>query len=270
MYYHHYLMILAVIFLILERLRPWRGAQRVLRPGLWTDALHLVFNGHFLGLWLSQVTVHTARWFADATGSVGMQEFLYGGFVGDWPIALQVAVCFVGLDFVQWSVHNLLHRVPWLWEFHKVHHSILELDWIGNFRFHWMEIVVYKAAQYIPLALLGFDGGVLLAFAVFGTFMGFWNHSNIDLDIGPLKYVFNNPRMHAWHHDRDEVPIPPGVNFAINFSVWDWIFGTAWLPETDRQPRRLGYDGVEHMPANFFVQESHPLSTAVLQRSAKD
>lgn len=261
LYYHHYLIGLSLLFLGLERLRPWRREQRVWRRGIVVDLLYLVFNGHFLGLWLAQLTAHTAAWFAQAVGWAGLNSLLDARMASDWPLALQVVVVFVGLDFVQWSVHNLLHRVPWLWEFHKVHHSIEELDWIGNFRFHWMEVLVYKAAQYLPLVVLGFDGGVLLAFAVFGTFMGFWNHSNIDLQIGPLRYVFNHPRMHVWHHDRDEVPIPPGVNFAINFSVWDWIFGTAWLPDTDRQPKRLGYEGIEDLPRDWPGQLVHPVLT---------
>lgn len=258
LYYHHYLIILAVIFVLLERLRPWRRKQRLVRRGLGMDLFYLAFNGHFLGLMLASVTVHTARWFADVTGWVGASDLLYAGVASDWPIWVQVLVAFVGLDLVQWSVHNALHRVPWLWEFHKVHHSIVELDWIGNFRFHWMEVVVYKTAQYLPLILLGFDGNVLLAFAVFGTASGFFNHSNLDVDIGPLKYVFNNPRMHVWHHDRDEIT-PPGVNFAIHLSVWDWLFGTAWLPEEDRQPRRLGFEGLEEFPASLPGQVVHPV-----------
>lgn len=259
MYYHHWLILLSALFVILERLRPWRREQPVLRRDLPLDLFYLVFNGHFLGLGLAQLTVHSARWFADASDLVDLRGFLFAGHAGSWPIWAQVLVAFVGLDLIQWTVHNVLHRVPWLWEFHKVHHSIERLDWIGNFRFHWVEVVVYKSAQYVPLIWLGFDGGVLLAFAVFGTFMGFWNHSNLDVDIGPLRYVFNNPRMHVWHHDRDEVPIPPGVNFAINFSVWDWIFGTAWLPDTDRQPQRLGYEGVESLPPDPVRQALHPI-----------
>jgi len=259
LYYHHYLIALAALFVVLERLRPWRREQRVLRRGLANDLFYLAFNGHFLGLMLAQATAHTAAWFAEAAGWAGLQNMLYAGVASGWPIVVQVLVAFVGLDFVQWSVHNALHRVPWLWEFHKIHHSIEELDWIGNFRFHWGEVIVYKAAQYVPLILLGFDGSVLLAFAVFGTVMGFFNHSNLDVDIGPLKYVFNNPRMHVWHHDRDEIPVPPGVNFAINFSVWDWMFGTAWLPDADRQPRRLGYEDMEALPRHLPGQLVHPL-----------
>ncbi len=259
--YHHGLIVLSLVFVGLERWRPWRRNQRVFRPGWVTDLFYLVFNGHFLGLALARFTVHGARRFAEATGAVGLHDFLYRGVAADWPIAAQVAVCFIGLDFVQWSVHNLLHRVPWLWTFHQVHHSITELDWAGSFRFHWMEVIVYKAAQYIPLIVLGFDDSVLLAFAFFGTFMGFFNHANLDVDIGWLGYVFNHPRMHVWHHDRDEVPIPPGVNFAINFSLWDWLFGTAWMPESDRQPRRLGFARMEELPRTFAGQLLHPWIT---------
>mgnify|MGYP006289239665 FL=1 len=257
-YYHHYLIVLSAAFLGLERLRPWRRRQRVLRRGLFEDLFYLAFNGHFLGLLLAQATVHTAAWFATATDQVGLYRMIHAGVASGWPIWVQVLVAFVGLDFVQWSVHNALHRVPWLWEFHKVHHSIEELDWIGNFRFHWVEVIVYKAAQYLPLILLGFDGGVLLAFAVVQTASGFFNHANLDVDIGPLKYVLNNPRMHVWHHDRDEIA-PPGVNFAILFSAWDWIFGTAWLPDDDRQPRRLGFDGLEEFPRSVPGQVVHPV-----------
>ena len=258
LYYHHYLILLAIAFVGVERMRPWRRRQRMLRRGLALDLFYLVFNGHFLGLFLAQVTAHTAAWFADAVGWAGLQDMLYSGVASGWPLWVQVLVAFVGLDFVQWCVHNALHRVSWLWEFHKVHHSIEELDWIGNFRFHWMEVVVYKTAQYLPLILLGFDGGVLLLFAVVQTASGFFNHANLDVDIGPLKYVFNNPRMHVWHHDRDEMA-PPGVNFAILFSAWDWIFGTAWLPGDDRQPRRLGFEGIEAFPRGVVGQVTHPV-----------
>jgi len=53
------------------------------------------------------------------------------------PFWVQFPVLVLVMDFSRYLIHNLLHRVPWLWEFHKVHHSIEELDWIGNWRFHW-------------------------------------------------------------------------------------------------------------------------------------
>ena len=69
--------------------------------------------------------------------------------VSSQPLWLQFVVFFVVKDFVEWNIHRLLHLTPWLWEFHKLHHSIEELDWIGNFRFHWGEVVVYKTLSYL-------------------------------------------------------------------------------------------------------------------------
>ncbi len=82
------------------------------------------------------------------------QQALQRGLVSGWPPLMQFLVALIVLDLIQWSVHNLLHRVPWLWRFHQVHHSIEVLDWAGNLRFHWMEVVIYRSAPYVPLALL--------------------------------------------------------------------------------------------------------------------
>jgi sterol desaturase/sphingolipid hydroxylase (fatty acid hydroxylase superfamily) len=253
--YWHWLIAISAFFVVLERLRPWRRSQPVLRRGWITDLCYLAFNGHFFSLLLAFGSVHSARWFAAA---VDLEGWGLSNVASGWPIWVQVLIAFVGLDFVRWCVHNLLHRVPWLWEFHKVHHGIQELDWIGSFHFHWFEVVVYRAFLYVPLIVFGFDGTVMFASAVFSTFMGHFNHANLDVDIGPLKYVFNNPRLHVWHHDRDEVPLP-GANFAIDFALWDYLFGTIWLPEEDRQPRRLGFAGIEKLGSTFAEQLVWPL-----------
>jgi sterol desaturase/sphingolipid hydroxylase (fatty acid hydroxylase superfamily) len=102
------------------------------------------------------------------------------------PLWLQFVVLVVFKDFLEWLVHNLLHRVEWLWQFHKLHHSIQELDWIGNMRFHWMEIVLYKSLTYLPLVVLGIDGGVILWVAITGTLIGHLNHANLNT-WGPIS-----------------------------------------------------------------------------------
>ncbi|RKZ11765.1 hypothetical protein DRQ53_08445 [bacterium] len=256
--YWPWLIVISLAFLVLERLRPWRREQRVLRNGWMTDLLYLALYGHFFSLLLAMVTVHTARWFASAVEFAGA-GFLTGTPVASgWPIWAQVLIAFVALDFIRWCVHNLLHRVPWLWELHKIHHGILELDWAGSFHFHWVEVIVYKAVLYVPLLLIGIDSSVLFASALFSTFMGHFNHANLNVDIGWLKYVFNNPRLHVWHHDRDEVPLP-GANFAIDLALWDYLFGTVWMPETDRQPRRLGFEGIDEVGEGFVRQLFWPV-----------
>ena len=258
MQYWHWLIVISLAFVIAERIRPWRRSQRVLRRGWITDLLYLAFNGHYFSLLLAIGTAHTARWFAAGVGGGGLSAVLDARVASSWPFWVQALIVFVGLDFIRWCVHNLLHRVPWLWEFHKIHHGIRELDWVGSFHFHWFEIIVYKTALYLPLTIMGFDSGLLFASALFSTFMGHFNHANIDVHIGWLKYVFNNPPMHVWHNDRDEVPTP-GANFAIDFALWDWLFGTVWMPEADRQPGRLGFEGIEEIGGSFVEQVAWPV-----------
>lgn len=258
--YFFWLLVVSVLCMILERIWPWRKQQRMLRRQFGQDLFWLFFNGHYVGLLVASVAAFLFAWALPAIDRAKALNLIAGQ-----PLLVQFVVFFVMKDFLEWAIHNLLHRVPWLWEFHKVHHSIQELDWIGNFRFHWMEVVVYQGLTYFPLIVLGVDGGVVLTIAVVGTLIGHLNHSNIDISWGPLRYVINSPRMHVWHHDHD---LPTGrhfgVNFAICLSVWDWIFGTAYWPSRkespEQQPRRVGFLGEEQFPRGFFGRFSWPLS----------
>ena len=258
--YPFWLLVISIAVAGLERLRPWRPAQRVLRRGWAQDLVWLVFNGHFAGLWIALAAAQLLRAAAPALERLEALNLLAGA-----PLVVQGPVFFVLKDLFEWCVHNLLHRVPWLWAFHKVHHTIEELDWIGNFRFHWMEIVVYRGLTYLPLAMLGIDGRVVLAIAAVGTLIGHLNHSNLNLTWGPLRYLVNSPRMHVWHHDRD-LPADrlKGVNFGICLSLWDWLFGTAWWPSREerpeQQPARLGFPGLESYPHTLLGRVSYPLA----------
>ncbi len=223
----------------LERRYATREDQPLIRPGLVWDGLHLVFNGHFLGAILY---TFAARFWVDPG---------WEGAARDWPLWLQATVAIVTLDWVQWCVHNVLHRVPFLWSFHKLHHGVRdgEMDWIVSFRFQWTEVVVYKAAMVLPLAWMGFSVEALWIQAVVGTAIGHLNHANLSWTYGPFRYLLNNPAMHIWHHDHDG----PATNFGVVLSCWDWIFGTAQMP--DHPPTKLGYPGMEELPEDFFGQQ---------------
>jgi sterol desaturase/sphingolipid hydroxylase (fatty acid hydroxylase superfamily) len=237
--YLHWLVGISVLFVILERVLPWRRGQDLLRPGLSRDIGFLAVNGHLFSIAAAGLNGWVALQATTLLEGVGLR--FDASPISRWPLGAQVAVFLVVSDFLQWCVHNALHRVGFLWTFHKVHHAITTMDFIGNFRFHWMEIVVYKAAQWLPLALLGASGEAAFVVAVFGTFWGDLNHANLDVRLGPLDRVFNTPRMHLWHHDASD---EGGVakNFGIVLSCWDFLFGTAYWPR-DRSPRQLGYPG---------------------------
>ena len=90
-------------------------------------------------------------------GRTGLHRQVLGIVIFSGVSFATLLTLFVVRDFIQWNVHRLLHRVPFLWEFHKVHHSVQEMGFAAHLRYHWMENFVYKLIQFLPLGLLGFD-----------------------------------------------------------------------------------------------------------------
>lgn len=253
------LALLSLAVAALEHLFPWRKEQKRLRPRFFSDVLYLVFNGHFLGVFLYGIAAHHILPGVDRLlAAYGLMPVVYRNLAAHWPFGVQLVVILFGMDFVQWCVHNLLHRVPILWELHKTHHSVVdgEMDFLVSFRFQWTEVVVYKAAQYLPLAFFGFSAEVALCYAIFGTLIGHLNHANLNLGHGPWTYLLNSPRMHIWHHQY-AADGRTTVNFGIVLSLWDWLFGTAYLPAAP--PPRIGFHGEEQFPRSFFAQQGWPL-----------
>jgi sterol desaturase/sphingolipid hydroxylase (fatty acid hydroxylase superfamily) len=265
-----YLAWLAVISVFVAALE-WRWPARdqpTLRTWSWSDGVHLAFNGHILGAWLYAISYqHVVPVLDGFLASQGWTHILYRDAAAGWPLGLQIVAALVVIDFVQWCVHNMLHRVSWLWPIHQVHHSVKdgEMDWIVAFRFSWLEPVIYKLITYTPLVWFGFAPEAVFTHAVFGTLIGHLNHANLAWDYGPLKYVLNSPKMHLHHHAWDAPG--HGQNFGIVFSCWDWIFGTAHLPDTP--PARIGFPGVEKVPQDFLGHVTWPLGLLVprLQRT---
>lgn len=247
MIYSVWLFGLGSLFVVLERIWPRNKSQGLLRKGFFSDLVYIIFNSEYLGILLGLASVELIR----VLGLQRLQIGLLSG-LGFWE---QFFAFFLIFDFLQWCIHNLLHRVGWLWEFHKVHHSIVELDWIGNWRFHWVEIVVYRSLLYVPAALCGFRGDAMFWAGVFNTLVGHFAHANLSWRVGALKYVINSPEMHAWHHNHpDQGPV--NRNFALTLSVWDWLFGTAHVPGQD--PARLGFPGIERYPEQLPGQLIEP------------
>jgi sterol desaturase/sphingolipid hydroxylase (fatty acid hydroxylase superfamily) len=165
---------------------------------------------------------------------------------------------FIIADFLQWNIHRLLHRVPFLWEFHKVHHSVKEMGFAAQFRFHFLETIVYKSLQYIPLGMIGFGIQEFFIVHMLAVFIGHLNHANINWDYGVFRYLINNPKMHLWHHAK-ELPDSHryGVNFGISLSIWDYLFKTAHVPY-HKANLELGFEKDENYPTGFIDQVIEP------------
>ena len=255
--YFFWLLVISVSCWVLERLIPWRPSQRAWRDQFGQDLFWLVFNGHYAGILLASASTWLVENLnrAFGTGFLPMPGPIR--FLMERPLWLQFLVFLIVKDFLEFLIHNLLHRVPWLWEFHKLHHSIRELDWIGNMRFHWMEIAVYHSLTYFPLFLLDVNSRVILWIAIFTTIIGHLNHSNLNLDWGVFRYLLNSPRLHVWHHDLVQHD-RHGQNFGVVFSLWDYLFGTAYAP-AQGYPARLGFEGMDHFPSGLAARLIYPI-----------
>ncbi len=252
--YFYWLCGISLFFFGMELLRPWRAKQAKFRKDFWLDAFYMFFNFFLFSLIVYKAASELmVNWFHGLLGLVGVTN-LVALEVGSWSIWVQLLVLFVVRDFIHWNVHRLLHRVPWLWNFHKVHHSVEEMGFAAHLRYHWMENVVYKTLEYIPLALIGFGINEFIIVHLFTVVVGHFNHSNLRLPLGPLKFLFNNPQMHIWHHARD---LPSshryGMNFGLTLSVWDYIFRTAYIPR-DGRDIPLGFHDMKDFPKTFWGQ----------------
>jgi sterol desaturase/sphingolipid hydroxylase (fatty acid hydroxylase superfamily) len=133
------------------------------------------------------------------------------------------------------------------------------MGFAAHLRFHWMESVVYKSIEYIPLAMIGFGIDDFFIVHIFAVAIGHLNHSNVKLPLGPLKYIFNNPQMHIWHHAK-EIPGKYGINFGLTFSFWDYLFRTAYIPRSGRD-EELGFKNSDQFPSTFISQSVYPFKS---------
>lgn len=249
------LTIISLLVWTAELLFPWRKQQKLIRHGFWLDAWYMYFNFFVFSIAISGFYALMTQGFSSVGVTANSLAILD---MSQWPWWLQLLVFFILLDFLQWFTHKMLHRVPVLWRFHQVHHSIKEMGFAGHLRYHPMENIFYKPLKTLGVMLLGgFEPQHAYAVHFLTIVIGHLNHANIKLDYGVLRYVINNPVMHLYHHS---FQLPKshrhGVNFGISLSVWDYLFNSAYVPETSGN-LKLGYSDDHKMPVGFWGQLKH-------------
>jgi sterol desaturase/sphingolipid hydroxylase (fatty acid hydroxylase superfamily) len=257
--YFYWLIAISVIVFALEIIIPWRKDQPLIRKDFWLDVFYMFFNFFLFSLILYNGLSNVAvTGFNDMLSWLGINNTV-AFKIQSWPFWAQLLLAFILADFKHWNIHRLLHRIPLFWEFHKVHHSVKEMGFAAHLRFHWMETILYKTAQYIPLAMIGFGIDDFFTIHIISIIIGHLNHANLGWSYGPLKYLINNPKMHIWHHAKT---LPDshkqGVNFGISLSVWDYLFKTAHIPDNGRDIE-IGFDGDSNFPKSFTRQVFYPV-----------
>jgi sterol desaturase/sphingolipid hydroxylase (fatty acid hydroxylase superfamily) len=169
-------------------------------------------------------------------------------------VVTTVAV-FLAYELGYWLNHYLSHRIPLLWEFHKVHHSATVLTPLTNFRVHpiymciFLNIIAVFTGTANGLGDYAFgqataqyglsENNIILVFFIY--LYVHLQHSQLWIAFtGWLGHLFMSPAHHQVHHSRD--PAHFNKNLGSCLAVWDWAFGTLYVPASE--PEKLSF-GVE-------------------------
>jgi sterol desaturase/sphingolipid hydroxylase (fatty acid hydroxylase superfamily) len=170
--------------------------------------------------------------------------------ISHWPIGVQVLFFLVTHDLYIYWFHRWQHNSKILWRTHEAHHSVKEVDWIAGSRSHVLEIIINQTIEFAPIILLGANPMVVPIKACIDAVWGMYIHSNIDVRSGRWQYFINGPEMHQWHHA--ETIETYFANYATKFAFWDWMFGTAYLP--NKKPNEFGLP--YKYPKDYFLQHA--------------
>jgi lathosterol oxidase len=237
-------LVLALVFVPVERLFARLPAQPILRAGWQTDLAHFAVS-HLLVQVTVLFTLAPAAIFFAWAAHPGFQQAVQGQ-----PLALQFLEIVVVADLAEYVVHRAFHRVPWLWRFHAIHHSARAMDWLASARLHLVDIVITRGLSFIPLYVLGFSPPAIYAYLLFVSFHAVFIHANVRWRLRLLERLVVTPRFHHWHHAA--APEAVDKNFAIHVPLIDRLFGTAYFPD-GRWPEAYGLAGPP-IPDGWFRQ----------------
>jgi sterol desaturase/sphingolipid hydroxylase (fatty acid hydroxylase superfamily) len=234
----------AAIVIVLERLFPYDKSQRFLRSQLFNDFfLYTLVQSYVLGMGFSYLMeiIHSSSDLASLR------------FASEWPLALQLLLFVVLHDFYIYWFHRYQHASRFFWRIHEAHHSALDVDWLSGSRSHTLEIVINQSIEFGVIALLSGSPEIPVMKAALDGIWGMYIHSNINVRSGWLQHVINGPEMHRWHHATDIDA--HNKNFSTKLAFWDWMFGTAFLPQ-QRKPRAYGLDDTDY-PEGYIAQHAY-------------
>ena len=163
-------------------------------------------------------------------------------------------------------VHRWQHEYDWLWRFHATHHSAPRLYWLNAARFHPVDYLLTYTPTYLLLVILGAGETMLAYFGLITTIHGLFQHANIQLRLGPLNYLFSMAELHRWHHS--QTVFEANHNYGQTISIWDWVFGTRYLPADREPPEDIGIADLGAFPMTWWAQLLSPFHWARIKRDS--
>lgn len=204
------------------------------------------FLSYFINIFLLIPFIISAKTIAFGVNKFLYQEFDYfenSFFSYEMIILMYTLSIFLVSDFTRYWLHRFLHTIPFLWEFHKVHHSAKVLTPITFYRVHPVENFLFGLRYSFSIGLVTgvfiyFFGAMIDIYMVFGVnvFLFLFSllgsnlrHSHVPFSYGRfLEKWFISPKQHQIHHSKKHF----NKNYGGYIAVWDRVFGTLCLSQS--------------------------------------
>ena len=172
-------------------------------------------------------------------------------WVQDLPFPVALFLIVLVADLVQYWTHRGYREVPALWRLHAVRHSVKSMDWLAGSRQHILELILTRTLVLSPIFVLGCSKKVIDTYIVIRAV---FNHANVRVRLGPLRYIVVTPNCHHWHHSADAEGMDR--NYAAHFAFIDYAFGILHKANCTR-PDGYGVVG-DYVPNGFLKQLGFP------------
>ena len=240
-----------VIVAVCEHIYPHHRSWNIPRGDISVDARHAVVIALFLGgvtPLLVSLGVAIGGWLSDRIGM--------GLWPGEWPLLAQIFLVMLVGELPGYWVHRWQHQWDLLWRVHAVHHSAPRLYWLNAARFHPLDYFMTYIPSYLLLVVLGAGETMLAYFGIITTVHGIFQHANLQLRLGPLNWIFSMAELHRWHHS--QTVFEANHNYGQTISIWDWVFGTRYLPSDREPPEDIGIANLAAFPMTWWAQVLSP------------
>jgi sterol desaturase/sphingolipid hydroxylase (fatty acid hydroxylase superfamily) len=254
-------LVYGAICMPLERLIPF--SRRWLKsPDASTDVM-LLFGNRLFGDWI-------AGPLRLATIAIAVQQISPAIGQSLWPTSLhpvvQVFLLLTINDFFRYWYHRWMHESSFMWRWHAVHHSSERLYWFNGTRSHPFEGLVSGFLWAIPLAFVQAPVEIVFVTFLMGRTIGRFQHTNMDLILGPFDYIFSSPKNHRYHHSRNARE--GNTNYGGDVILWDHLFGTFYMPKGKQPSDDIGLGDVVNYPQSFVGLMLAPFHHHALQKQA--
>lgn len=178
-----------------------------------------LINGVVITLWFSALVASSAQW--SSIHRFGLLHWL------PLPPEVHRIAGFIAFDLWMYGWHRANHLMPFLWRFHRVHHSDAALDTSSAYRFHMGEMLISTILRLAVIPLLGIPLKELVLYEIILQPVILFHHSNIALpEVWDrwLRILVVSPNMHRVHHS--DLPMETNSNYSSIFSFWDRLLWT--------------------------------------------